>query len=148
MSRTPWNWVVVADAHVARIFRYIHKHQPWQQVEELRPTSPESEGTSGMGHRAEVHQAAVKGQAGSSPKEKEERHFAHLLAHRLERGMADEAFDALALVAPPKLLGELRETLSRGLQKRVSAELHKDYTHLPIQEVAEKLRPELPLTVS
>lgn len=59
--------------------------------------------------------------------------------------MVNDAFNSLALVAPPKLLGELRENLSRGLQAKVVTELHKDLMHLTAGEIAEKLRPELPL---
>lgn len=58
--------------------------------------------------------------------------------------MGDEMFDALVLVAPPKLLGELRENMSRGLQKKVLAELNKDFVHLGATELARRLLPELP----
>jgi len=58
--------------------------------------------------------------------------------------MADRAFSALVLVAPSKLLGELRENMSRGLQAMVVAEVQKDYAHLSGAEIATLLRPELP----
>jgi len=47
------------------------------------------------------------------------------------------------LVAPPKLLGDLRENLSRGLQSAVVSQVHKDYTHIGVEELIDLLRPEL-----
>jgi protein required for attachment to host cells len=45
----------------------------------------------------------------------------------------------LVLVAPPKALGRLRVELSKSVRARVSAELAKDLTHLPAQELQEHL---------
>jgi protein required for attachment to host cells len=67
------------------------------------------------------------------------------LSHVLERGHADKSFTSLVLVAPPKLLGELRENLGKAVQSASVAELHKDYGHCAVDELKKLLRSELPV---
>jgi len=88
-------------------------------------------------------QGGLHGHGEPNAKETQERRFAHTLAHALERGHGTKAFAKLVLVAPPKLLGDLRENLSRGLQSAVVSQVHKDYTHSGVEELMTLLRPEL-----
>jgi len=145
MSESTQTWVMVADAHGANVFAYVQKTDPWQPIQYLKEDGTGAPETGNFGPKASEHKGALHGHGSNSPKETQERRLAHAIAHALERGMADHAFRALVLVAPPKLLGELRENLSRGLQAKIVAEIHKDYAHLPVGEIAELLRPELPL---
>jgi len=150
MSQSELTWVVVADASGARIFSYPFKSKPWKLVQELKgaPAPGELPEKGSVGKRSQNHQGALKGHAaGSSRKEKQERGFAHELVQVLEQGMSSNEFGHLALVAAPKLLGELRERIGRGLNKRVVAEVHKDYTHLTAREIKEQLFEELPEVV-
>ena len=55
----------------------------------------------------------------------------HALVQALERGLADNHFRHLVLVAPPRMLGVLRESLSRGLADRLRASLAKDWGTSP-----------------
>ena len=66
------------------------------------------------------------------------------MAHVLERGLSEGAFGKLVLVAEPKLLGELRENLSRGLKETVVAELNKDYVHLGTEEIRKHVLAAMP----
>jgi protein required for attachment to host cells len=144
MSQSELTWVVVADASGARIFSYPFKSQPWKLVQELSGAGALPAATSEGAH-ASTHQGALKGHAaGSSHKEKQERGFAHELVQVLERGMAANSFGHVALVAAPKLLGELRELLGRGLSQRVVVEVSKDYTHLNAKDLKESLFETLP----
>ncbi len=45
----------------------------------------------------------------------------------------------IVLIAPPKALGTLRPALSVETQAAISAELAKDYTNLPIDEIERHL---------
>ncbi len=149
MSQSELTWVVVADASGARIFSYPLKTKDWKLVRELAGTGADApdEGKA-MGTRAEEHQGALKGHAaGSTPKEKKERDFAHEVVEVLEHGMSSNLFGHLALVAAPKLLGELREHLGRGLAQKVVVEINKDYTHLTQKEIKEQLFDALPEVV-
>jgi protein required for attachment to host cells len=69
----------------------------------------------------------------------EKHRFADQLAAMLQDELNQGKFDRLVLVAPPKALGQLRDALPKSVSARVSAELAKDLTHLPAQELREHL---------
>jgi protein required for attachment to host cells len=138
-------WVVVADAHAALVFSFVKKADPWKLVTRLDEAGVGGDQTADFAHKASQHKGALHDHGGSTSKDVKERHLARAIAHALERGLVEDAFGSLALVAPPKLLGELRENLSRGLQEKVVTELHKDHMHLSMEEIASTLRPSLPL---
>lgn len=48
-------------------------------------------------------------------------------------------FDALAIVAPPKTLGELRKHLHKEVESRIVMELPKEMTNRPIPDIAAML---------
>ena len=144
MSQSIWTWVVVADANGARILRFNKRTEPWQQVEHIRPDGAGATETADYAPKSSAHKGALHGHGEVTPKDTKERHLAHAIARALERGMVDNRFDALVLVAAPKLLGELRENLSRGLQQRILAELPKDLVHSDTADLARRLLPDLP----
>jgi protein required for attachment to host cells len=139
-------WVVVADAKAARIFSFADKNGEWTLRETIQGDgSGDPDQVAGSISKASEHKGALHGHGQQNPKEDQERRFAHTLAHVLERGHASSAFSRLALVAPPKLLGELRENLSRAVQNTSVAELHKDYGHCGVAELQGLLKTELPV---
>lgn len=145
MSVSTSTWVVVADSRAARIFGYAEKQGEWTLRETLQGDgSGHPEQTADLRSRGSEHQGALHGHGENNPKETQERRFAHTIAHVLERGHADNAFKKLALVAPPKLLGQLRENLSKGLQAASVLGLAKDYSHCGVEELMRLLRTELP----
>lgn len=138
-------WVLVADASGARIFGFAEKNGQWTLLESIDGAGTDHpDQTADFGAKASTHKGALHGHGVSTAKETQERRFAHTLAHVLERGREKQAFARLVLVAPPKLLGELRENLSRGLQGTIAAEVHKDYSHAGVAELIDRLGPELP----
>ena len=143
-------WVLVADARSARIFEFEELGKPWRLRDNIAedgttgPGTGPADQTAGFGPKASIHKGALHGHGELVRKEVDERRFAHTLAHVLERGLVEKSFDRLALVATPKLLGDLRENLSRGLQAKVVTELHKDYAHAPLEELMALVRPALP----
>lgn len=139
-------WIVVADARAARIFSFTDKNGEWTLRETIKGDgSSRPDQTAGSSSKASEHKGALHAHGENIPKETQERRFAHTLAHVLERGHSGNAFAKLALVAPPKLLGELRENLSKGLQAASVAEVHKDYSHCGVEELMRLLRSELPV---
>ena len=146
MQSVTSTWVVVADAAAARIFSFADKNGAWTLHETLKGDgSGNPAQTAGSLSKASEHKGALHGHGEQNPKEEQERRFAHTIAHVLERGLASNSFTRLALVAPPKLLGALRENLSHGLKAASVAELHKDYTHFGVDELTRLLRAELPV---
>lgn len=68
----------------------------------------------------------------------EETRFAIQIATDLNLAAHAHEFKRLIVVAPPKILGELRREFSAETQKRIGAEINKDLTHHSIPEI-EKL---------
>ncbi len=68
----------------------------------------------------------------------EEDRFADTVAADLNKQALANAFKDLVVVAPPKILAELRKQFSKHTQDRIAAEIPKDLTHHTIPEI-EKL---------
>lgn len=65
--------------------------------------------------------------------------LAAMLLDRRRRGK----FDKVVLVAPPQVLGALREEMDETLTPHVLAEIHKTLTNHPLPKVAEIVEAEL-----
>jgi protein required for attachment to host cells len=59
----------------------------------------------------------------------EKARFAHDVAEYIDAMRTKIGFDRLVLVAPPKTLGNLRESLTKPTRDLVYGELHKDLVH-------------------
>jgi protein required for attachment to host cells len=68
-----------------------------------------------------------------------EKRFAAEIADTLYRMAHTQRFEELVLVAPPKLLGDLRAALHSEVTERIVAELPKDLTPNPVPEIARLL---------
>ena len=139
-------WVLVADAAGARIFSFGDKNGEWTLRETIAGDgNGKPDQTAGSLSKSSEHKGALHGHGEQNPKETQERRFAHTLAHVLELGYDKSEFAKVALVAPPKLLGQLRENLSSVLHAAAVTEVHKDYSHCGVEELMRRLRPELPV---
>ena len=125
-------WVLVADAHHARVLAVEDAGLPPRLVTTLQPPPPEAQ------HRSPEHGWTH----GADPRpEHEERRFSQALVQALERGAAANQFRHLVIVASPRLLGLLREGLPRGLANRLRASTAKDWGHVADAELAQHVRP-------
>jgi protein required for attachment to host cells len=68
-----------------------------------------------------------------------ERAFLKNLAARLDRAVADGETKAIVLVAAPRAMGMLRTELSPRVDKAIRGEIAKDYTGMPVDEIARRL---------
>lgn len=125
-------WYVIADGGRARFverdeegaFRTLSSfvstelHQSAHELGRDRPARVK-ESASPSRHavepRRDLHEAA-----------KED--FIRTVADTLDAELKDGKFDELVLVAPPGVIGELKELLSKPTAKVVVKELHKDLT--------------------
>ena len=76
---------------------------------------------------------------GADAVREDELHFLQSLAERLEKEALADAYDRLILVAPPRVLGDLRPFLSKLVRKRIYEEIAKDLTQLPNDRLADHL---------
>ena len=77
--------------------------------------------------------------ARTDPHRELKRSFAHHLADVLAHELEQNSYDRLIIIAAPVTLGDLRAALSQKVVARVSAEVAKDLTKLPNDEVSRHL---------
>jgi protein required for attachment to host cells len=65
--------------------------------------------------------------------------FAQEIANALYRSAHEQRFSALVVIAPPKVLGTLRQTFHKEVTTRLIAEVPKDLTSHPIPEISRML---------
>ncbi|MGJ0427169.1 host attachment protein [Methylocystis sp.] len=71
--------------------------------------------------------------------ELEEERFARAIADRINQAAESGELNAIAIVAPPKALGEIRKELSVKAQGKVVGELAKDLTRHPLKDIEKAL---------
>lgn len=70
----------------------------------------------------------------------EENRFAAETAEMLKDRALRNDFESLVIVAPPKTLGELRKHYHKEVEKRIAAEIPKDLTNMPVEEIERVLQ--------
>lgn len=68
-------------------------------------------------------------------KQLEEDRWAHSAADEVNKRALANDFDALAIIAPPKTLGELRKKLHKEAARRLICEIPKEMTGRPIPDI-------------
>ena len=124
--------VVVADGESARVFRNVGTDGALslQQQEVVTAQNVDDDGPSGSAPSEQ------------SPQQTDEATFAKQLAHRLNHGALTNAYAHLVLVADPQTLGQIRPHLHEGARSRLLAELPKNYTNAPREQIERALAPE------
>ncbi|MGE5366151.1 MAG: host attachment protein [Betaproteobacteria bacterium] len=69
----------------------------------------------------------------------EEHHFAEQVAAMLERIVRERGVEALVVVAPPRALADLRKAFHPDVKKKIIAEIDKDLTKHPIDQIEKHL---------
>lgn len=130
-------WVLVADGARARIIRQLHpKREAEQQLDDLvfeidhkqlGEVMSDRPGRSFASHG--TRRSAMEYH--SDPVQAQEEQFATSLIDTLVQHLAAGSFDALAIVAEPRMLGVLRQNLPASLRDLIAGEVAKDLTKLP-----------------
>lgn len=121
--------VVVADGVGARFFRNVGNalHIELSAEGEFKPSHLLGEGPSGGRPTEQSHQ------------ETDEATFAKQLAKELYRRAHGGDFAALALVADPQTLGQVRPLLHKEVQERLTVELGKTLTRASAADIQKSL---------
>ncbi|HNS87737.1 MAG TPA: host attachment family protein [Parvularculaceae bacterium] len=61
--------------------------------------------------------------------------FAAEIAGRLNKAALQRAFDRIVIIAPPATLGELRQRYHTQLAGKIAAEIGKDLTRHPVEDI-------------
>jgi protein required for attachment to host cells len=144
-------WVVVLDASYARLFTLNPgAAHPIGQAPELTEfetlahpegrMSREELGADGGGTTPNTGRGGWHTTShDDDPKREELDRFAHEVAHRLNSARTANAFETLALVAAPTMLGLLRHELDEPTRRTVTFELGKHMLHASPRELREAL---------
>jgi protein required for attachment to host cells len=141
--KKPKLWYVIADGGRARFvqrdeggafrtmlsFVSAEMHKSAHELGRDRPARVKESATparSAIESRRDLHEAA-----------KED--FIRTVADTLTAELKKEEFDELVLVAPPGVITELKNSLSKPTAKVVVDELHKDLTKVPDHELTAHL---------
>jgi len=124
-------WVVVADSSHARIFQLRDDRQALDELEDLSnapgradnrqlqtDANAQFNSPSGAHHSYQPQEDAVQ---------HEVHQFARKLGHRLSTAAAQNKYQQLCLIAAPKFLGLLRDSLDKPVRRLVVAELDKNF---------------------
>lgn len=141
----PATWIVVADTAHARLYRWDESDKELEALPGKAFFGENRPGREAMADRPGRSHASVTGtqyalQPHTDPREVDRQHFVHDLAETLEDAVAQGEADRLVLIAPPKALGMLRAELSASAEKSIAAHLDKDFTHLAVHDLTERVR--------
>ncbi|HZD26029.1 MAG TPA: host attachment protein [Alphaproteobacteria bacterium] len=137
-------WVLVADSAHARLFRNDGPGKGLELIEQHSdeaPTLPGRELVSDRPGRTNDRAGYARHamEPATDPRENETNIFCHRVVDLLSAVNKREQFDRLVLVAPPKILGELRGLLPKMLASRVTGELPKNLTKIRDADLAGHL---------
>ena len=138
-------WIVLADGDQAKVFendgpgkglhaiRELAMEQDHLAAHDIMADRPgRASNPAGPNSRAAVDYR-------TDPVDLRERRFLERLARTLADRQADGAYDRLIIVAPPRALGELRPALSDSVRGAILAELPKDLTNTPTDQLGAHL---------
>jgi protein required for attachment to host cells len=138
-------WIMIADAGRARVFATSGRRAALRELEAyVHVKSRVRAGDLGADRPGRVRSRAGDRAVAAIPshtdlKEIETDRFASELAETLRRSRAREEFDFLAIVAPPRFLGRLRDRLDDQTRHRLVACVRKDLTRAAAQDLLHHL---------
>lgn len=144
MSLNSRTWVVIADGGQAEVVEYHSSDGTLERVPDgyfMQPNLPSRElvtdergrGFAGKG----ISEARGAMERPTDPHEYEEFRFVSGISDFLDDHVND--YDQLVIAAAPKALGTLRKKISGNVQKKVCAELNKDFTNIPLHQIQGQL---------
>ncbi|APR84387.1 Hypothetical protein A7982_09736 [Minicystis rosea] len=150
-------WILVCDASRARLFAETGPARDFSLVgsyehpasrERVRDLVTDSNGRKAIGgsHGVGLNGRPVgfHGRPGvepdTDPKDVEAQKFARTLSDVLEKGFDAHAYEALVVTAPPRFLGQLKESMSEKVKRRITLAMDKDLSLLPPRDLVRRLR--------
>ena len=143
-------WVLVGDGRRAP-FLYNHGDADLLDLRVIDARVDENPATREQGSDAPGRSFASRGGVRSAVDntdwhELQEERFARSIADRINKAAESGEMKEIVIVAPPRVLGELRKELSHKAGAKVVGELDKDLTRHPLPEIekalARRLAPE------
>jgi protein required for attachment to host cells len=135
-------WVLIADGAQARVLENTGPGKGLKQVDGLDFAIDPLQAKEIMADKPGRSHTSI-GRSAMEPKtdpvDYREAEFVKSLAHMLDREQQRGAFDRLVIAATPSALGDIRKAISPAVRKTILAELDKDLTNLPTQQLDKHL---------
>lgn len=134
-------WILVADSAKARIFE-SPGGDDWRLVGEFEHLQSREQNQDLMPNRGARIQHTGEGADYRNALEPtslwdvEAKRFANELNDILKRGIAQQQFQDLIVIAPPRFLGMLRKQFDKPVAMRVRQEIQKDLVDRKPEEIA------------
>lgn len=132
-------WIMVANASHAKLFSNHGPNKGLQLVKELIHPESREKASELVSDRVGNFAGSGSYAQATPPKEHEAERFALEIAHELEQGRVSNAYEKLILVTSSHFMGLLNGRLSTQVRNKVSESINKDYTSLPVKELAGHL---------
>ncbi|MCF6303482.1 MAG: host attachment protein [Devosiaceae bacterium] len=138
-------WILIADGARARVLEHKGPGSGLIAIRNMEFSSEKLTASDIMADKpgrafASTGNARSAIEPRTDPVAKREADFVRMLAETLQDPLAKSRFDRLILVAAPRALGELRKALSTPLTQSVYAEIAKDLTKVPNDQIAKHLK--------
>lgn len=138
----PVTWIVLADGSRARVLERRKGHLG--EIECFSDKEAQLETHLIVSDRnGRVHESASSSrhaiEAHTDPHQEKMAEFVHVLALHLNEAAAAARFDKLILFAAPRTLGLIRKSLQPAVTTKIQAELPKDLTKIPLDEIPQHL---------
>ncbi len=146
LKLAPGAWVVVGDGQKA-LFLTNEGDEKFPNLRRLSVELHNDPPTHEQGSDAPGRAYSSVGSGRSAVEETdwhevEKERFAASIAERINKGAQSAAFKQLVVVAPPKILGDLRREFTNETGTKIVAEIPKDLTHHTIAEIERLLTAE------
>ena len=138
-------WYVIADGGRAR-FVERDERGAFRTVSSFVSTELHAKASDlGRDRPARVLESATPGRSAIEPrrdlKDAAKQDFVKLVAEQIDVEHGRGQFDNLVLVAPPGVLTELKNHLSKAMAERVVNDVQKDLTNVPDHDLTGHLAP-------
>jgi len=136
-------WVLVGDGRHA-LFLYNHGDPDLLDLRVIEAHVEENPATREQGTDAPGRLFSSRGGTRSAVEatdwhELEKEHFAREIAARINKAAASNEMKEIVIIAPPRVLGEIRKELSPQAAARVKGEVDRDLAHHPLPEIEKAL---------
>jgi len=136
-------WVVVCDGRKALILENVgDADYPDLRIRDVDKTDDAPTAALGSDRPGRVHQSANSRRSAMEETdlhEQAEDAFLADLVHRLDAALLSKVVKDLVIVAPPRALGALRKVYSNHIRSALVAEIDKDLTTMPADQIEKHL---------
>jgi len=146
-SKFPLTWILAADASKATIWECRSKDGPLTAIPDFQLIAADTHGFSrdlksdrpGRSFSSSGDRRSAM-EPPNDPHDLAKARFMRQISERLETAARDRRFARLVVMAPPRMLGILRQEFSDHVSKTIAGEIHKDLTKATPAEILDHAR--------